>query len=458
MVLEFVLIAFILLILFSIVVQKSKGLLFVVGTTILFLMVPPEVIIGGKYSPSTIVLILSLIFLFIYKANLQSLKSFPLLKIYSLYVLCLFIIGLSDFDYNFSLNLNTTVIYILNNAFPFLLFYTVFNKNKYFDEYYKIFLLIFFLICVYGIFNFFTEINPLSSLFTENFKIRDLAGDYMSGISTNRKQISSIFFHPYMYSVLLLYLLLYLFTLLKNNKGKVNKNNKIYIFILMILALVNLFMVGSRTSYLIILIGAFFIFFDSFKSLSKLFIIAPIVIVLALQIPQVNEITDSVLDVFESSNTSKTEGSSFEMREQQLLISLKYFVEHPYLGNGIHSIIKKLGYATNIDKRTSDSDAFGFESFLFVLLIEQGLLGFLIHIILFYHIIRYHIRNIAISVGIVKSHIRFNLIFIIGYLIYILGTGTINTLPIFFALIGISVAYQKNYCVPQFYKKSIVEI
>lgn len=454
MYLEFILIAFILLILYSTVVQKSRGLLFAVSTTILFFVVPPDVVlVGGKYTPATIILVFSLVFLFFFKSNYHSLKTFPLLKIYIIYIISLFIIGISDLDTSFSVNVNITILYILNTAFPFILFYTIFNKNKNFSKYFDTLVVLFFVINIYGIYSYVTKTNPISTTFSETFKIRDIANDYLLGTSASRQQqISSVFFHPYMFSILLFFILLYLFTLLQNKEDGVKSSNKKIIIILIVLSFMNVYFAGSRTSYVIILFGLFFVMFSSYKSLSKLVLVVPITIILALQVPQINDMADSVLDVFSSGTTRKTEGSSLEMREQQFLISLKYLSDHPYFGNGIYSIIKKIGYTTELSKRTSDADAFGFESFIFVLLIEQGIIGLLIHILLFYHIIRYHVKNMARSVGVVKNFIRFNLIFIVGYLIYILGTGTINTLPIFFAFMGISVAYQKNYCVPRFPK------
>ena len=91
----------------------------------------------------------------------------------------------------------------------------------------------------------------------------------------------------------------------------------------------------------------------------------------------------------DSSSQRRIDGSSVEMREGQLYGAKAMWLQHPILGNGFKYIFLDLGWGSN----KYVGDMFGYESLLFNVIIERGLVGLIAYVIFFYSIFRYFIKN-----------------------------------------------------------------
>ncbi len=418
--------------------QKNISQGMIIGFLVALFIIPPDVLLLNKYAPSTIFLSI-IFFIGIFRNHLLTFfTKFPFKKITILYILCLFLVSITNDDKSLNSNLNIFYVYTINLIAPFLLSFYFFNKKIKMNYFLKSFTYTLFIFNLYGIITYLINFNIYADLVSKEFGIRDIAGDYLLGEFTDRHQISSFFFHPYMYAVVLYFSILIQIYIIKFPK---EFNINIYIHALLLLvSLIALYLIGSRTGMVILFFSVLLLLVDSASKFYKVIAILPFLFIVLSQFKEVESAITSITDIFSSGN-NKVTGSNLEMREKQFLISVKYFLDHPYFGNGIYSIIEKIGYATKVENRTSDSDAFGFESYLFVLIIEQGLAGLITQIIFFTTLIRYYLRNLKHTDEFINKFVHLIFIFICGYIFYILGTGTINTLPFFYTIIGLSTGY-----------------
>jgi O-antigen ligase len=158
-------------------------------------------------------------------------------------------------------------------------------------------------------------------------------------------------------------------------------------------------------------------------------------------IPVVKERIGSVKDIFKL-NGGKTSGSSIDLRTTQLQASYREFLSKPIYGHGLYYIEEDMGWANLEEERTSDSDFQGFESYIYQLLIEQGLVGILTTIIIVLSIAIYYIKKRRIS----KEVSALGLSILVMFLMFIIGTGTLHSWIISMGLIGLSIKYLELKC------------
>ncbi|TAF45006.1 MAG: hypothetical protein EAZ51_02770 [Sphingobacteriales bacterium] len=416
---------------------QNKVLWFIFG----ILLLPPGINLLGKPLIWFFLLAFTLS-LFINNKGFKKLKHLPLKKHFLFYFVCLMVVGLFDSRLNNFEKIIRPILYFFENIWPCLLVYLVLFNAK---EYKKIYIYLSYIglfLGLYGIFCYLTKTNIYITAMSDEFKLRNLAIEYLSGLD-DRVRISSFLFHPFLYGILLVFLIGYTIFLYQNNNRIINKN---VILLSLTLLIINLLLTNSRTVIFVLLLQITFYFFLQVNSKNILIIASGAVfgLLLIFFIPALKEKTDLLFDLFQSGG-SKVEGSSVEMRQGQLLASFKYFFQNPYTGNGFGYIYEGIGFKTEIADRNSGSELFAFESYFFVLLIEQGVAGIISNIVLFFGLITYSFKNY--NSLLLLNHKRFVLlsaVLIICYLVFILGTGTINSLPLFFSFMGISLSLQQK--------------
>ncbi len=158
--------------------------------------------------------------------------------------------------------------------------------------------------------------------------------------------------------------------------GQVGNNLRNHIGIMM--GFIGVMLCGSRTVFISYVASLSIFMLFSFKLSRKLkfLIIVLLCVVLTYQfLPSVSNSIDRAVDVFLTGG-EQVAGSSISMRSKQLVGSYKYFLQNPIIGNGYTYISKELGLGDQ-DHAVLDKNMQGFESIVFKLMIEQGLLGML---------------------------------------------------------------------------------
>ncbi len=374
----------------------------------------------------------------------QMIKKFPLFKSYAFLFGCLILIGVFDNRLEITQKISRPLIYFLENYFlAFLVYYSIQNEKQ-IKQIYNLLLNAFLIMSIYGLFNFITVSNPFQDYISEIYSTRNIADVYFW--RGDRTRISSFVYHPILYGLYLSIVGLYLVFALSEKTTIVGKTNRVTIISLFILVLSNLILTNSRTPQMVFAIGIF-IFFGSYifnrKNFVKLFVIL-LLFIASFQIPVVSETGTRILDIFTTGGES-VEGSSIMMRQRQLLATFVLFNKSPIFGNGFKYIGEDLGWATSEEERGGDTgDLGGFESFLFELLIEQGLIGIVGNTVFFLALVGYHLKNYKFfTERIPKGFVLLNIAIIFGYLAFIVGTGELHSMPFFFIIMGISLKYQQ---------------
>jgi len=405
-----------------------------------YLIVPPEVRIGDIQAKWFISFAI-FFWLISYGRFFQQFKFVSLYKPISIFIIAMFTIGLFDQRLSIINKFLRPLMSCLDSVLliPFVYFNYV-NHNTNFANIYKKILISLFIFTLYGVYCYLTSTNPYISEISKDYGIRDFSADFMQA-DDGRFRISSFSFHPYLFSLLMIFAALILLAFRPfNSKSIFSGIQALFIFLLYT---VNIYFTDSRTTFLIFLfvMSAILLYKITFKRLIFYVFLIPALYVSIMQFSATSNAIDKVLDIFTTGGTQLT-GSSVSMRQDQLLISLGYFYKSPIYGNGFNYLVDNLKFSSDKSKRQTDADAYGFESYLFILLIEQGILGILANIFIFYGLIKLHTINLFRVTSLDQKLTFSNLLIAISYIIFIFATGTLNSMPIFFLLMGISLSHQ----------------
>lgn len=402
---------------------------------IAMLIIPPGVYFIGK--PIIWFLTIFLLINLLQRKKSHLLGTFPLKKTIGVFVLLLLIVGIFDQRIDLVQKLLRPTIFIFENIVPMILLYWMFLNAINLNQFLKILIFFFIIVSIYGVFTWLSLSNPYINILSNEFVFRNISEEYMKA-QDGRLRISSFFFHPYLYSIILYFIIIYFVSFYKSINETL-LNSSLYLAFVLILISLNFILTDSRATLVILVLSLILIFLIEVKNINIVFRITALffIFLLCLQIPVVADKFQQVFDLFESEN-SKVQGSNISMRELQFLASLKYFEQNPIFGNGFYYIYENLGFRVNLEQRSSDSEFFAFESYLYILLIEQGIIGILSHIFLFASLITYFIGRRKYATPSIIKMCNVCIIITLGYISFILATGTINSMAIFFALIGVN--------------------
>ncbi len=194
-----------------------------------------------------------------------------------------------------------------------------------------------------------------------------------------------------------------------------------YIIWLGIIAIV---LTGSRSSILCLLFGALYIWIVNAKITNYLVVIPILVLVILLSTNLIQRFINS----FMYSDVKMDEGSSIAMRLQQLEYSIIYFKQNPWFGNGFRFFWNNIKATDGYDS----SMLLGAESFVFILLIERGIIQ-IFTIILCFTSLFYFFKKKTTTLNVLGTSL------LILFLINSFATGNDEKWIVVFPLIGLCI-------------------
>lgn len=371
--------------------------------------------------------------LFSKQNNNNVLKSYPFKTATGflfIMLVCVSFFAPNGSDYSFFIMLD---LFIKNFILLFLTFFYVRSMEDVFYIY-NILLLFLFCFCIYGIWNFVTRQTEYYDFLSSTFYGKNIPRFYLS--YTSRTRISSFAWHPIYYGLVLgIGLLLNVFLIIESKKSYIKNFYTVMLFLLIL----NLLLSNSRTPLLAFILGFTIVFVFCLNWKYKLrIIITNLIIFLSLIffLPKSLNILAESFNTFSSQGSELNEtGSSMEMRVRQLNASLNQFYKSPLVGNGFGYVGKRLQRSAG-----SDYDDFeGFESYLYKLLIEQGICGMVGNAVFFFSLFKFFYNS---------SRRKFNykiaitsIAMLVTFLVFIFGTGDMGSFILFMSLLGINIKY-----------------
>jgi hypothetical protein len=363
------------------------------------------------------------------KKSINDFRNFPLFYPLTIVFAGFLLIGLFDTRINLFLQIYRPIdLYIQT----FLVIFLAYNNLKEDEDWailFRYFAVCSIILCLYGFYNFITRTNPYDNLISTSFNSSS-SFDFYKNIFDERFRINSFVDHPIYYGYLLGILFLLSFYAFLYRAGKV----RILYLSAMVMTFLNLLMTNSRTPFISFLFGlVFFILLSLHLKLKIQIAILSILFCSALYtIPSVRDKINNTIDIFQKGG-SQVSGSSLKMREMQLQASFLLFEKKPVSGNGLYYIEENLGYSSNEDKSMSSYDLQGFESYFYIILIEQGLIGILLNLTFFGALIIYFFKRRIISL----EYSGLGLATTLMFLVFSIGTGTLGSWIFTMSIIGI---------------------
>lgn len=366
-----------------------------------------------------------------YRSFINNFRKFPLKKITIILYISHILTGVFDERLNVFLKFYRPTFNFIETYFIIFLSYVSINSKSDETKIIKTILSSSICLCLYGIYNYITESNPYDYLINDVYNSRSFFQQFLA--HEGRFRINSFIFHPITYGYIIS---IFIILLLSTPKDFTTKYKNYYV-VTFIMLLINLFLTNSRTPIFVLCFG-FVLHTILINKTSKIFkIITNAGIVCSLIytfFTPIREKMDSVIDIFETGGV-KTAGSNVEMRTTQFALSYTIFLKKPVWGNGFGYITEDLGYSSESDERTSDEELYGFESYIYKLLIEQGAFQIIIIIIFISVLLYYFYVNKRFD----RKHSSLGTTFLLMFIIFSLATGVLGTWIISMTLIGIQI-------------------
>jgi len=288
----------------------------------------------------------------------ESVRQFPF-KIPCLVVLLFFIItAYLGADGSIKRVYDSVRIYIDSFGFLFAAFSA--GRKMNYEIFYKKFFILILVLCGLGFIEHFIHNNIPYQIICSAFPYYDGYVRLDGVVSFDqdwRYRINILTKHP---TALGTMLCIFFLTILPLTKNYVSTSKK-YLCLGLLFA-VTLFS-GSRTALLCIALFSFYYFISKKKIFSKMCIIVAIAVA-----------ASNVSETFIQDLTTKGQGSSIELRQEQMAFSYLLFLQSPYFGNGLRFMEKYIVEDGKNGQKGIDNVG-GLESIVFMLLIDQGIFG-----------------------------------------------------------------------------------
>jgi len=185
--------------------------------------------------------------------------------------------------------------------------------------------------------------------------------------SLSRTRLTSFLFDPHLYGF---YSSTLFTSILILNKDRLLQRPLAVVTLLLLLC--GVVFSGSRSSLIALAVAVtiYVLLQRNVQLIMRYCFLLVVALGLALAIPATREKLSSVAEVFTSADGGKTDGSNRNMRERQLEISLYLYRQNPVWGNGFSYFNEVLKPDESLIQKQG---LLGAESYLFVLLIEAGL-------------------------------------------------------------------------------------
>ncbi len=289
----------------------------------------------------------------------------------------------------------------------------------------------------YGIYTFLLKSNPLFTYFgADNMDIKDYSESMRFGITG---RAVGIYNDKIFLSLVSLLLLIYY-----TGKSFLNKTI-LYVFLLLTMA--DMLLTLQRSSLLAVVLFVIVLFSGGRyrKYVIRSLVLCVICVgVLFLPFHQL----DGIRDMFVSSvflwddnlqSSMGVGGSSFAMRVAQLTNVIAYLKGQYLCGMGYSFTEYYYTIIFNRELYGMDTSFYGFESFVFKILIASGLIGLIAWGWTFYRLFRYMQGNLKISEN------RYFLAFFLSYVLAITITDTSGSTFLFFTFVSLNMMYRKYF-------------
>lgn len=401
-------------------------------------------LIGIIFIPNTVIIVTSpfllgfqnfLIYGFLFsvlirhRSLFREYKGFPIKYIFLFLLIAHFLVGFFDPRLSLIYKLYKPSLNFITTFLVILLAYKSIQKEEDWKSIFNTFFISSIIMGLYGIFVFITESNPYDALISSEYNAISYFQEY---IYSMRFRVNSVINHPITYGYFCAIIFIYL--LIFHSQLSIIKKN--FNIIALSLLFINLIFTNSRTPLITFFAGIMVYGLITLNLTSKIrmvFIGVFVSFMLYSNVPIIQERIDLAVDVFITGGAD-SDGSSVDMRQTQLIASLYYFYQKPIFGNGFEYITENLGWDSDKDKRSSEDDFAGFESYGYKLLIEQGIVMIVFVSIFFFTLIRYFYRHRMYT----PHYSGIGQVSTIMFLVFSLATGTLGTWTISFVLIGVA--------------------
>jgi hypothetical protein len=309
---------------------------------------------------------------------------------------------------------NTLLSFFFEVFAPSLLLINLVSELKYeiLTKWLKLYMYIYLFVAVYGVVCYLIDFNPFVIFMESTIKSnRVLVHTYADTLRGIRAQ--GTVYHPINFGALMGFGIA--ITLLLRKLSLINRF--ICLFTVLTFFIAILFS-NSRTPVLcaIVFLLYYSLYLGAYKKFFSYILILLICTVGILTSEYIYEKFTSIMVLFFPDSGTNMHGSSFDMRFGQLILSIKYFLQSPILGNG-------LDFVRALVSDGREEDLYNTESIIFILLINFGVFGFFSHIYLF-SIQFFSVDKTAID-GELKGLLK---AFVVSYVLFIVATGIVATL------------------------------
>lgn len=364
-----------------------------------------------------------------FKKSSRDVPRFPLFYPLVIVFIGFLLIGLLDFRINLFLQIYRPIDLFIQTFLVIFLTYNNIKKEADWSILIKFFAVCSVILCGYGFYNFFTKSNPYDNLISSSFNSLS-SFDFYKNIFDERFRINSFVDHPIYYGYLLGIIFLLSFHAIFHQKKKPT-----FLYLLsIVITFLNLLLTNSRTPLISFILGiaCFILVGFPLKLRIQIALLAIIFSCGIYTVPSAKDKINNTIDIFQKGG-SQISGSSLRMREMQLQASFSLFEKKPISGNGLYYIEENLGYSSNEDKSMSSDDLQGFESYLYIIIIEEGIIGIILNIIFFGALFLFFLKRKVISL----EYSGLGLAITIMFLTFSIGTGTLGSWIITMGVLGI---------------------
>ena len=294
-----------------------------------------------------------------------------------------------------------------------------------------------FVVGIYGLVTLITRTDVYSLLMSS--VIDESFCDFTPSLS-GRMRIVSFFMNSHIFGSYCCCMGLFLSYLQARRRWK--RLEKLTFFLMLIGLLIS----GSRSSLMGFVIGEILlvVWGTKTKAFIKRLAVISISSILICQIPVVNDKVNSITSLF-NPNAKQVEGSSIDGRENQYEVSLLIFSQNPIWGNGYDY----WGEVVANDRYWAKEGIYGAESYIFILLIERGLVQIVI-ISVFFLLLLF---TLFVRCKEEKLENVFALSVLISFLAISIMTGNSGKWPLFLPLLGLLLNKKNVECLRYYYGK-----
>lgn len=321
-----------------------------------------------------------------------------------LYLIGFLVVGCESHYLSFFYMIYKPLIHFFDTYFVILLGFIASKKIKVIS---KPIIDVLFFVTVYGIFTYIIKENPIQELICQIFNI----GYDHSYYWESRVRVDSTWSGSISYGFICSMFFYLLLSHLRSRK-------EIY---LLILLLINLMLSGSRTDIVTFFLMGFVLIVIKYnmKKSFVIFLISVIVVFVCYNtIPIVYERINNVSTTIQGKDN--VEGSSIELRNNQTSAVLLLFIQSPIVGHGIDYITEEMGFGTN--QWEGDSLYKGFESLVYIIMIERGLVGLFSELLIVLSILFYALKYLKQD----KNTVANIVLLILAFIFFAISTGALD--------------------------------